>query len=122
MAYEMRISDWSSDVCASDLGFGEDEDGLGVILKGVGLVQRCRRGTVLDRKADCAIVIAPRNNAARTPGDFGHNVRPEMLDDLVERAGNGRKRREPFDHSVAATHGLAIDDRVAVLVVDRPGR
>src|SRR3546814_1976340 len=45
-----------------------------------------------------------------------------MLDDLVERAGSGRKRREPFDHSVAATHGLAIDDRVAVLVVDRPGR
>src|SRR3546814_628205 len=23
-AYEMRISDWSSDVCSSDLGFGED--------------------------------------------------------------------------------------------------
>src|SRR3546814_11805681 len=45
-----------------------------------------------------------------------------MLDALVERAGNGRKRREPFDHSVAATHGLAIDDRFAVLVADRPGR
>src|SRR3546814_20956962 len=23
-AYEMRISDWSSDVCSSDLGWGED--------------------------------------------------------------------------------------------------
>src|SRR3546814_7719152 len=30
-AYEMRISDWSSDVCSSDLGFG----GVGVVGVGV---------------------------------------------------------------------------------------
>src|SRR3546814_9844316 len=27
-AYEMRISDWSSDVCSSDLGFSEFADAL----------------------------------------------------------------------------------------------
>src|SRR3546814_4111042 len=27
-AYEMRISDWSSDVCSSDLGYGSRPDGL----------------------------------------------------------------------------------------------
>src|SRR3546814_7931926 len=29
-AYELRISDWSSDVCSSDLGFGGVHDGLAV--------------------------------------------------------------------------------------------
>src|SRR3546814_2282262 len=29
-AYEMRISDWSSDVCSSDLDPGQDADGDGV--------------------------------------------------------------------------------------------
>src|SRR3546814_7005249 len=28
-AYEMRISDWSSDVCSSDLGAGQETQGIG---------------------------------------------------------------------------------------------
>src|SRR3546814_5301592 len=35
-AYEMRISDWSSDVCSSDLPF---PTAIGAIVKPVGLIQ-----------------------------------------------------------------------------------
>src|SRR3546814_4774246 len=34
-AYEMRISDWSSDVCSSDLGADADPIGLGLVAAGV---------------------------------------------------------------------------------------
>src|SRR3546814_13973221 len=43
-AYEMRISDWSSDVCSSDLGFRRDAvggvEGLLPLPAAVGLLQR----------------------------------------------------------------------------------
>src|SRR3546814_14098821 len=44
-AYEMRISDWSSDVCSSDLG-GSDGAGRGVAARRVvgGDARRCRVG------------------------------------------------------------------------------
>src|SRR3546814_1979712 len=38
-AYELRISDWSSDVCASDLGLGRG--GLLLFLVGCVLCERC---------------------------------------------------------------------------------
>src|SRR3546814_9255276 len=41
-AYEMRISDWSSDVCASDLGIGRRGGKGGVALAGRGLLSRTR--------------------------------------------------------------------------------
>src|SRR3546814_10542580 len=41
-AYEMRISDWSSDVCSSDLVASVAPDGLRTELLDV-LAQRCRR-------------------------------------------------------------------------------
>src|SRR3546814_3354429 len=43
-AYEMRISDWSSDVCSSDLqfvqpsGIGRSHDGAGPIVVAVGVI------------------------------------------------------------------------------------
>src|SRR3546814_3466389 len=40
-AYEMRISDWSSDVCSSDLGLGRLEEGC---------VRHQRRGREVGRK------------------------------------------------------------------------
>src|SRR3546814_5677345 len=42
-AYEMRISDWSSDVCSSDLGFSDEMDVFGLQFGhgvGVGLHER----------------------------------------------------------------------------------
>src|SRR3546814_4202435 len=40
-AYEVRISDWSSDVCSSDLGLGQPlQDGDLAALREVGLVAR----------------------------------------------------------------------------------
>src|SRR3546814_1225949 len=57
-AYEMRISDWSSDVCSSDLQFpafgpeNQGKPGYGADQKGIG--QRQRRSVILlaDRRAD----------------------------------------------------------------------
>src|SRR3546814_2768079 len=37
-AYEMRISDWSSDVCSSDLGLGRIKEAAGVHQHHIGLV------------------------------------------------------------------------------------
>src|SRR3546814_21040492 len=68
----MRISDWSSDVCSSDL--------------------------------------------------LGDSIRPEMLDDLSERARHRRQCRQSLDHRIAAANGLAVDDRVAVVIAHRPRR
>src|SRR3546814_5698950 len=45
-AYEMRISDWSSDVCSSDL-FGQVEDRLALDQRGIGMA--CRQARRSDR-------------------------------------------------------------------------
>src|SRR3546814_6574490 len=42
-AYEMRISDWSSDVCSSDLGQGHDLRHVGRSAGQQGVKDRCRR-------------------------------------------------------------------------------
>src|SRR3546814_2763971 len=87
----MRISDWSSDVCSSDLGaprparFREDEDALLVVHEGVGLAEIGTAGPVLHREAHRPVVTIDRNDPARAPGNLGDRIGPEMLDDLVER-------------------------------------
>src|SRR3546814_13594999 len=40
-AYEMRISDWSSDVCSSDLFVGGDFIGVGIAGLDIGALQPC---------------------------------------------------------------------------------
>src|SRR3546814_17387889 len=64
----MRISDWSSDVCSSDLQIG-----------------------------------------------------PEVVENLVERGGHRRQRRQMFDQPVATIDGVAGLDRLPILVGDGPG-
>src|SRR3546814_18855528 len=39
-AYEMRISDWSSDVCSSDLALAPAEEGARKIVEALGVVRR----------------------------------------------------------------------------------
>ena len=85
-------------------------------------MERGRRRPVLDRETGGAVIAGLRDDAARTPRYLSDRISPEMLDDLVERAGNGRQGRKPLDHRVAAANRLAIDDGIALLIMDRPGR
>ncbi len=87
----------------------EDEDALQVIHEGGGLGEVGGGRAVLDDEA-----VALAHHAARASGHFGDEVRAEALDDLVERAGNGRQRSQPLDQLIAAGDGLAALDGLAV--------
>src|SRR3546814_7004664 len=80
-AYEMRISDWSSDVCSSDLQHVRP----GLRPEGqhhVGTLAQCRRQTVgtADHETDG---VAPAVTPA--PEDIGEGLAGERLAALVQR-------------------------------------
>src|SRR3546814_8448493 len=70
-AYEIRISDWSSDVCSSDLGaewcrFGtQDSTGLGI------KIEQMSWGSWMPHKFKIAVSGCPRNCAEATIKDIG---------------------------------------------------
>src|SRR3546814_3460068 len=73
-AYEMRISDWSSDVCSSDLGLGGGPRGEGaqqhqicpsVLMRALAWISFCDSTTVEGRK---------RSTIERTKGRTGGDV------------------------------------------------
>src|SRR3546814_7294548 len=71
-AYEMRISDWSSDVCSSDLGAGELADPKrhsrgDILLFGEDIVESLPRH--LDQPGDLRLGLVER----------GQNVLPQQL-------------------------------------------
>src|SRR3546814_7832202 len=76
-AYEMRISDWSSDVCSSDL---EDQDALAPGHKGGGL------GLAGARRAGFELLaaIARGDEPLGAPRHLGDIVVPEMFEECVE--------------------------------------
>src|SRR3546814_2493783 len=100
----MRISDWSSDVCSSDL----------VIHEALSFREVRRSWTVFNAKP----LIFP-DDPARTPRHLGDLVRPKMLDDLVERAGHGIERRKLLDHPIPCCQGRFALDRVALRLEGR---
>ena len=75
--------------CAARVG--EDEDALLVVLEGGGLGEVGARGPPFDRKPVNAVVTALADDSARTSGHLGHDIGPEPLHDLVERALDGRQ-------------------------------
>src|SRR3546814_10041360 len=90
MAYEMRISDWSSDVCSSYLLVGIDDhlDEIGVAVERIGRrkAPEIARGEPVERGAiDLAQILD------RADEEFGHAVDDERGDD-AERA-DGKLRR-----------------------------
>src|SRR3546814_6548687 len=87
-AYEMRISDWSSDVCSSDLGARRDE-------AHAGLDHREQRGVLL-RDAQAAR-LGP--GELQDVGDQGEQVLAAAVD-VLGVVGVARRHR---------THGLAGD-------------
>src|SRR3546814_3752566 len=84
-AYDMRISDWSSDVCSSDLGGGG--------------ANRARRAARIARGAELSIVVRG--------GDCDHRpARAPQGAGMVRRAG--RRRGAAAGQGIA----LAVADRV----------
>src|SRR3546814_1263178 len=61
-AYEMRISDWSSDVCSSDLGLLADNDGHRAAVLGIGGFGRTEFGGAF-------LAIADHVDAARVDAE-----------------------------------------------------
>src|SRR3546814_10907271 len=61
-AYEMRISDWSSDVCSSDLGHAADHDDfvdLGSLEAGIPERRLAGRDGALDQLVDQRLELGP---------------------------------------------------------------
>src|SRR3546814_14118364 len=71
-AYEMRISDWSSDVCSSDLSSAESESFSPIIKSLSSLAGGLDRANL---------------------GDFGHVIFEQLLDAVLQRRGRGRATR-----------------------------
>src|SRR3546814_3069639 len=84
-SYEMRISDWSSDVCSSDLRFGRLESGtaMGVVFSimfagGVLLMEQAAASNI-DLDAECVLYgqledilwLAPTGLASLLDPEFG---------------------------------------------------
>src|SRR3546814_8051390 len=83
-AYEMRISDWSSDVCSSDLLVMEDPADLGV-----GLAGRSPRIGTLEQDAELVTGqdLVPEQCREIPPG-----ARPITLDEFVGKIGRASCR------------------------------
>src|SRR3546814_10690757 len=115
-AYEMRISDWSSDVCSSDLHSGPGRDPLRrlrqlVVDVVVGVVDEARRGPVALRPGQtrtCAQVERVVDGVADVDGGLGGNfpdfVGPQLAE--VEAGGELAEARAEIlvDVEIAAAH------------------
>src|SRR3546814_7820890 len=149
----MRISDWSSDVCSSDLlllfrsvgppepldravglpaslqqimdtqplvpraeigmvaaagaaRVREDKHALGIGLERIGLAEIGRAGSGLDDIAVDAVGTALADDTPRASRHLGDQIGPEVVENLVERGGHRRQRRQMFDRSEEHTSEL----------------
>src|SRR3546814_17890559 len=96
-AYELRISDWSSDVCSSDLGFLEQADGA--IDRRDGHAWIDGRGTFV-QLFDIRVIGAVRQHARNHPallGDAKAAFGPESSEERSVGEGGDRKCRSQRD-------------------------
>jgi hypothetical protein len=77
---------------------------------------------VLDGEAHRTIAAGAGHNATGTSGHLGNRIAPEMLDNLVKRAGHRRQSGKPLEHRITGTAGFAIEDGVAIRVECGPRR
>src|SRR3546814_13113060 len=103
-AYEMRISDWSSDVCSSDRGTTTDDD------------ERLQRGTLL-RIARALSFLESREDSAPNGRGIFQRLQPrrESPPFVVSEVGMGRTCRE-HERVVGLPHYLVDNDMTRVLV------
>src|SRR3546814_6974315 len=87
-AYEMRISDWSSDVCSSDLVAGEGPKAIGLInqigMVGIGVPRRKQR-LKLERADAQRLVLGDAHVSTRKAvhggiGDLGAGQAAQIAD------------------------------------------
>src|SRR3546814_18498635 len=62
-----------------------------------------------------------RADTPRASRHLGDQIGPEVVENLVERGGHRRQRRQMFDQPVATIDGVAGLDRLPILVGDGPG-
>src|SRR3546814_21047868 len=86
-AYEMRISDWSSDVCSSDLGKGRRQAALAVRASERGYHHE--HGSSADRRLQHELVHDPEPHRAGR----GHAFRLSPARRGDRRAGRSEERR-----------------------------
>src|SRR3546814_7962416 len=92
-AYEMRISDWSSDVCSSDLAAKDRQLSRGHRrAEGGARELRRRPPAVADRPARN---LQPDAREPRRSGDARRHTRPPGGRDAPRRADYRARRREP---------------------------
>src|SRR3546814_6651448 len=96
-AYEMRISDWSSDVCSSDLLVGEL---VGEIGRDVGDQRRHMVGD----QANPALALAQRLGMAVALGDVSEGI---------DEAAGGQRMGANFQHAAIEQELLKLADRPA---------
>src|SRR3546814_5599514 len=91
-AYEMRISDWSSDVCSSDLAAARGHGELGWWLVGDGAERVRRRGVARAAQRRHPVAAPPimvREYGPRVRGQGRRRDRP-VLEPATERLGAQR--------------------------------
>src|SRR3546814_3837350 len=105
-AYEMRISDWSSDVCSSDL-FGSRND-RGEFLRQrshIGRVERRRRGHLVvpqEDFVDAAFVVRSHAESQRLVGRDLDPVQPLLTGREIDRQRDAQLK--PFDRHRSEEH------------------
>src|SRR3546814_15727568 len=84
-AYEMRISDWSSDVCSSDLGFLVIDDQHGCTGNSAVMLRSERRSFLFGfGDEDIAVVIEPSRNPVPPPELARNAPRLDILHPVEE--------------------------------------
>ena len=100
----------------------EHQRALGVVHERPGLGKVGRGGAVLDHEpVDGDAVAGLADDTTGAARHFRHGIGAEMLDELVERAGNRRQAGQLGDQLIAAGDRFAAFDRLAV-ARDRPRR
>src|SRR3546814_1061843 len=93
-AYEMRISDWSSDVCSSDLGLGGDLGaGIGFLFGDAPVTQVVERDRRAGHRADDMIA------RAQHPKAVGHIVEPGGAGGVRHQHGQSLAWKCPQRHN-----------------------
>src|SRR3546814_12843921 len=97
-AYEMRISDWSSDVCSSDLLAGQPGDGA--VVEHLGAERACQRQPVTER-SDIVVEFGQARrlgNAMAAPqqlaGADDGTVAPHAIEGIGTEGGVARQARK----------------------------
>src|SRR3546814_5437911 len=96
-AYEMRISDWSSDVCSSDLDWQKETEDPGEFLESLRFEMESNEVYVFTPKGD--VVALP---AAATPVDFAYAVHTEVGHRTIGARVNGRL--VPLESKIGRAH------------------